>query len=61
MVVLICTAICLVFEADLAEAIELTPSFEEKVADLTVLIKDVLVAKWKDRVARIEIEEAGFS
>lgn len=54
-------AVFAVFEADLAEVIELTLSIEEKVADLTVVIKDALVARWKDRVARIEIEEAGFS
>ena len=64
LIVVIFAAICLVFEvfeADLVEAIELTPSIEEKVADVTVVIKDALVAKWKDRVAMIKIEEAGFS
>lgn len=67
LIVLIFAAICLVFEvfevfeADLAEAIELTLSIEEKVADVTVVIKDALVAKWKDRFAMIKIEKAGFS
>lgn len=61
---LVCAAIGLILSIsgpDLAEAIEPTPPLEEKVADLTVKIKDAVVAKLKDREAKIEIEEKGFS
>jgi hypothetical protein len=61
---LCCAAIGLILAIsgpDLAEAIEPTPPIEEKVADLTVKIKDAVVAKLKDRDAKIEGEEKGFS
>ncbi|MDA7888613.1 hypothetical protein N9A86_04470 [Akkermansiaceae bacterium] len=63
-IALACAAIGLilaVFGADIAESIEPTPPIEEKVADLTVKIKDAVVAKLKDRDALIESEELGFS
>lgn len=50
-----------VFGEDIAESIEPTPPVEEKVADLTVKIKDAVTAKLKDRDAVIEREESGFS
>jgi hypothetical protein len=63
-VALLCAAIGLilaVFGADIAESIEPTPPIEEKVADLTVKIKDAVVSKLKDRDATLEREDSGFS
>jgi len=50
-----------IFGSDIAESIEPTPPVEEKVADLTVKIKDAVVAKLKDRNATIENVESKFS
>jgi hypothetical protein len=42
-----------IFAPDIAEAIQPSPPVEEKVADLTVRIKDAVVARLKDRDAVI--------
>ncbi len=41
------------FGSDIAEAIQPTPPIEERVAELTVRVKDAVVAKLKDRDAVI--------
>ena len=59
---LVCASIGLVlavFGADIAESIQPTPPIEEKVADLTVRIRDAVVAKLKDRDATIESAAPG--
>ena len=47
--------------ADIAEAIEPTPPIEEKIADVTVRIKDAVLAKLKNREAVIAPQESSFS
>ena len=47
--------------ADIAEAIEPTPPIEEKIADVTVRIKDTVLAKLKNREAVIAPQESSFS
>lgn len=42
-----------IFGSDIAEAIQPSPPIEEKVADLTVRVKDAVIAKLKDRTAVI--------
>lgn len=42
-----------IFGSDIAEAIQPSPPIEEKIADLTVRVKDAVVAKLKDRDAVI--------
>lgn len=42
-----------IFGPDIAEAIQPSPPIEEKVADLTVRVKDAVIAKLKDRDAVI--------
>lgn len=42
-----------IFGSDIAEAIQPSPPFEEKVADLTLRVKDAVIAKLKDRDAVI--------
>jgi len=42
-----------IFGSDIAEAIQPSPPIEERVADLTVRVKDAVIAKLKDRNAVI--------
>jgi hypothetical protein len=42
-----------IFGSDISEAIQPSPPIEEKVADLTVRVKDAVIAKLKDRDAVI--------
>jgi len=42
-----------IFGSDIAETIQPSPPIEEKVADLTVRVKDAVIAKLKDRDAVI--------
>lgn len=63
-IALTCAAIGLVlavFSSDIAESIEPTPPIEEEVANLSIKIKDAVIAKLKDRDAVIEKEAPGFS
>lgn len=63
-VALVCASIGLIlaiFGPDIAAAIEPTPPIEEKVADLTVKVRDAVIAKLKDREATVPTEETGFS
>ena len=45
-----------IFGPDIAEWIQPTPPVEEKIADLTVRIKDAVIAKLKDRNATIIVK-----
>ena len=49
------------FGSDIAESIQPTPPIEEKVADLTIKIKNAVLAKLKDPDVTIESEESGFT
>ncbi len=60
---LVCASLGLilaVFGSDIAESIQPTPPIEEKVADLTVRIKDAVVAKLRDREATVSSVDRGF-
>lgn len=46
-----------IFGSDIAEAIQPSPPIEEKIADLTIRVKDAVIAKLKDRNSVIAVQD----
>lgn len=50
-----------IFGSDIAEAIQPSPPIEEKIADLTVRVKDAVIAKLRDRHSVLAVQDHGHN
>jgi len=59
LVIAILGLVASIFGSDIAEAIQPSPPIEEKIADLTVRVKDAVIAKLKDRDSVLAVQDHG--